>query len=165
MKFAPGSSRSRNSRSKKKNREWHGRTDLVTYDVFKRMYWSHLPRSSTKGLCTSYVTFPLQILTYPCYKASSLAFGEFVGMATHSPSFPQLLPFPGTIKGSEKALDYPNRALDRDAYENLRNTHKVEYSLFEAYQTLKSKRGERDLADRYVTLCTVYGYFITPYIS
>ena len=28
--------------------------------------------------------------THPCYKASSLAFGEFLGMATYSPLFPQL---------------------------------------------------------------------------
>lgn len=56
--------------------------------------------------------------------------------------------FKGAIKGSEKSLDYPNRALDREAYENLRNAHKVDYSLFEAYQNLKFKRGERDLADR-----------------
>lgn len=41
----------------------------------------------------------------------------------------------------------------------------MEYSLFEAYQTLKLKRGERDLADRYVTLCTVYDSYITAYTS
>lgn len=45
-------------------------------------------------------------------------------------------------------MDYPNRTLDREAYENLRNAHKVDYSLFEAYQNLQLKRGERDLADR-----------------
>ena len=82
-------------------------------------------------------------------------------MAAHSLSFPQHLtssPCPGTIKGSEKSLDYPNRALDSEAYETLRNTHKVQYSLFEAYQNLKLKRGERDLADRCV-LCAAYGFF------
>jgi hypothetical protein len=56
--------------------------------------------------------------------------------------------FTGTIKGSEKSLEYPNRALDREAYKNLRNSHKVDYSLFEVYQNLKLRRGERDLADR-----------------
>jgi hypothetical protein len=62
----------------------------------------------------------------------------------------QLINFhlPGTIKGSEKSLDYPNRALDREAYENLRNTNGLDYALFEAYQNRKLKRGERDLADR-----------------
>jgi hypothetical protein len=63
MKPAPGSSRNRNSRSKKKNREWSGRTDLVTYDVFKRMYWPHLTRSSTKGVCTSFTFVSLLALT------------------------------------------------------------------------------------------------------
>jgi hypothetical protein len=58
-------------------------------------------------------------------------------------------------------LDYPNRTLDREAYENLRNTHKVDYSLFEAYQNLRLKRGERDLADRYATLFTSHGHFYT----
>jgi len=61
--------------------------------------------------------------------------------------------FPGTIKGSEKSLDYPNRALDREAYESLRNTHSLDYTLFEAYEALKRKRGERDLADRCATAC------------
>jgi hypothetical protein len=63
IKSASGSIRSRNSRSKKKNHERSGRTDLVTYDVFKRMYWSHLPRSSTKGLCMSFTPLSPQALT------------------------------------------------------------------------------------------------------
>jgi hypothetical protein len=53
IKPASGSSRSRDSRSIKKTQEWSGRTDLVTYDDFKRMYWPYLPRSLTKGVCTS----------------------------------------------------------------------------------------------------------------
>jgi hypothetical protein len=97
--------------------------------------------------------------SHPCYEASSLAFSEFIGIATHNSSFPSLFTFSGTIKGSEKSLDYPNRALDRGAYENLRSTHKVDYSLFEAYQNLKLKRGERDLADRYARLCAAHGSF------
>lgn len=63
MKHTPGSSRSQNSRSKRKNQEWSGRTDLVTYDVFKRMYWPHFPRSSTKGVCTSFMFVSLLSLT------------------------------------------------------------------------------------------------------
>ena len=83
------------------------------------------------------------------YEASSLAFGEILGIPGHV-SFVSSASktFTGTIKGSEKSLDYQNRTLDREAYENLRNTHKVDYSQFEAYQNLKLKRGERDLADR-----------------
>ncbi|SRR6266404_3560716 len=49
----------------------------------------------------------------------------------------------GTIKGSEKSLEFPNRALDRETYENLTNKN---YALFEAYQKFKR---ELDLADRY----------------
>jgi hypothetical protein len=52
----------------------------------------------------------------------------------------------GTIKGSEKSLGFPNRALDRGAYESLANGN---YALFEAYQKLKRERRERDFADRY----------------
>lgn len=63
MKHTPGSSLSRNSRSKKKNQEWSGRTDLVTYDVFKRMYWPNFPRSSTKGVCTPFTFISLLTLT------------------------------------------------------------------------------------------------------
>jgi hypothetical protein len=62
MKPASGSSRSRNSRSKRKNHEWSGRTDLVTYDVFKRMYWPQLPRSSTKGVCAFFTFISLLAL-------------------------------------------------------------------------------------------------------
>jgi hypothetical protein len=74
-------------------------------------------------------------------------------MVTRSPSiFRSLnLCLLGTIKGSEKSLEHPSRALDRGAYENLRNNHRVDYSMFEAYQKLKSKRFERDLADRCAT--------------
>jgi hypothetical protein len=39
----------------------------------------------------------------------------------------------------------------------------VDYSLFEGYQNLKLKRGERDLADRYATLCAARGFFDPPY--
>ena len=87
------------------------------------------------------------------YKASSLAFGEFLGMVICGPSFPRFFSFRflGTIKGCEKSLDYPERALDREAYEKLRNNHIVDYAVFEAYEKLKSKRGERDLADRCAT--------------
>jgi hypothetical protein len=53
----------------------------------------------------------------------------------------------GIIKGSEKSLEFPNRVLDRDTYESLRVSN-GNYALFEAYQTLKRKRNERDLADR-----------------
>jgi hypothetical protein len=83
------------------------------------------------------------------HEASILAFSEFLGMAACG-FFVSLASktFTGTIKGSEKSLDYPNRTLVREAYETLRNTHKVDYSLFEAYQNLQLKRGERDLADR-----------------
>jgi len=90
------------------------------------------------------------MLAHVWYKAPSLAFSEFLGIVTFSPLFSQFpsVAFLGTIKGTEKSLEYPNRALDKDAYENLRNNHRVDYTLFEAYQRLKSKRGERDLADR-----------------
>ena len=100
---------------------------------------------------------PLTVPAHACYLAPSLAFSEFLGMATCIPSiFHSLNPcLLGTIKGSEKSLEYPNRALDREAYENLRNNHRVDYTMFEAYQKLKSKRRERDLADRCATLHAV----------
>ncbi|KAI0258663.1 hypothetical protein BC834DRAFT_696808 [Gloeopeniophorella convolvens] len=63
--------------------------------------------------------------------APSVAFSEFIG----------------NIKGSEKSLEFPNRMLDRDAYENHRNRH-MDYSLFEVYQRLKRELGARDHADR-----------------
>jgi len=83
------------------------------------------------------------------FKASSFAFSEFLGIvADDSFVSSAFKTSTGTIKGSEKSLDYPNRTLDREVYENLRNAHKVDYLLFEAYQNLQLKRGERDLADR-----------------
>ncbi|KAH9172877.1 hypothetical protein EDB89DRAFT_842082 [Lactarius sanguifluus] len=106
----PPPSKGRHSRSQKRNNKWLRRTDLVTYDVFKRIYWRRLPQT-TKGI------------------VPSVAFGDIIG----------------TIKGSEKSLEFPNCALDRGTYESLTNR---DYSLFEAYQKLKRERGERDLADR-----------------
>jgi hypothetical protein len=63
MQPALGSSKSRNSRSKKKKHEWHGNSGLVTYDVFKRMYWPHLCGYSTKGFCTCFALVTFQVLT------------------------------------------------------------------------------------------------------
>ncbi|KAH8981163.1 hypothetical protein EDB86DRAFT_3051652, partial [Lactarius hatsudake] len=107
----PVPSEGRHSRSQKNNNQWLGRTDLVTFDVFKRAYWCHLPCTLTKGI------------------VPSVAFGDIIG----------------TIKGSERSLEFPNRALDRGAYESLTNRN---YAVFEAYQKLKRKRCERDPADR-----------------
>ncbi|KAH8984682.1 hypothetical protein EDB92DRAFT_2117025 [Lactarius akahatsu] len=107
----PSTTESRHSRSQQRDNKWLGRTDLVTFDVFNRMYWRHLPQTLTKGI------------------VPSVAFGDIIG----------------TIKGSEKSLEFPNRTLDRGTYESLTNRN---YAVFEAYQKLKRKRRERDLADR-----------------
>ncbi|KAI9436977.1 hypothetical protein H4582DRAFT_2058436 [Lactarius indigo] len=107
----PPPSKSRHSRSQKGNNKWLRHTDLVTFDVFKRKYWDHLPQFLTKGI------------------VPSVAFGDIIG----------------TIKGSEKSLEFPKRALDRETYESLTNR---DYALFESYQKLKRERCERDLADR-----------------
>ncbi|KAH9017010.1 hypothetical protein EDB85DRAFT_2203580 [Lactarius pseudohatsudake] len=107
----PSPSESQHSRSQQKNNKWLGRTDLVTFDVFKRAYWCHFPQTLIKGI------------------VPSVAFGDIIG----------------TIKGSEKSLEFPNRALDRGAYESLTNRS---YAVFEAYQKLKRERRERDPADR-----------------
>src|SRR6267142_200455 len=152
MKPAPSSSKSRTSRPQKKKNDWYGHTDIVTYDVFKRVYWPRLPSSMIKGLC-AFFHASITVPAHACYLAPSLAFSEFLGMVIRIPSIFQSLNLflLGTIKGSEKSLEHPNRALDREAYENLRNNHRVDYSMFEAYQKLKSKRCERDLADRCAT--------------
>ena len=50
MKPVEGSSKSHKSRSQKRNNEWYSRSDLVTFDVFKREYWPHIPRYLTKGI-------------------------------------------------------------------------------------------------------------------
>ncbi|KAH9005755.1 hypothetical protein EDB86DRAFT_2843047 [Lactarius hatsudake] len=109
----PPPSKSRHSRTQKRDSDnkWLRHTDLVTFDVFKRKYWHHLPQFLTKGI------------------VPSVAFGDIIG----------------TIKGSEKSLESPNRALDRGTYESLTNR---DYALFESYQKIKRERGERDLADR-----------------
>lgn len=149
MKPVPSSSKTRNSRSQKKKHGWDGHTDLVTYEVFKRVYW---PCLWTKGLCTSFVPIPLCSLTSGVKHRLSRSANLLV-QSIAVPAFltSRIFAFLGTIKGSEKSLDSPNHALDKDAYETLRNNHRVDYALFEAYQRLKSKRGERDLADRFAT--------------
>ncbi|KAH9172874.1 hypothetical protein EDB89DRAFT_2069331 [Lactarius sanguifluus] len=107
----PPPSKSRYSRPQKRNDKWLGHTDLVTFDVFRREYWRHLPQNLTKGI------------------VPSIAFSNIIGI----------------VKGSEKSLESPNHALDREAYESLTNRN---YALFEAYQRLKRGRRQRDLADR-----------------
>jgi len=52
------------------------------------------------------------------------------------------------IKGSENSRTFPNHALDKEAYENLRRIHTADYLLFEAYEKLKLKCRMRDPADR-----------------
>ena len=55
----------------------------------------------------------------------------------------------GVIEGCEATLDNGGSPLDRSTYEQFR-VQSMDYSLYEAYATLKRKRGERDAADRYV---------------
>ncbi|KAH9172875.1 hypothetical protein EDB89DRAFT_2229121 [Lactarius sanguifluus] len=122
-------SKSQHSRSQKSNNKWLRHTDLVSFDVFKRKYWRHLPRLLTRGI------------------APSVAFGDIIGALLCGVSYLylQISGHLGTIKGSEKSLEFPNRALDRGTYESLTNR---DYALFESYQKLKRERRERDLADR-----------------
>ncbi|KAH8984684.1 hypothetical protein EDB92DRAFT_2117028 [Lactarius akahatsu] len=127
----PSPSESQHSRSQQKNSKWLGRTDLVTFDVFKRAYWCHFPQTLIKGIGVSFRSPLLVSLHCPLnsHAVPSVAFGDIIG----------------TIKGSEKSLEFPNRALDRGAYESLTNRS---YAVFEAYQKLKRERRERDPADR-----------------
>jgi hypothetical protein len=147
MKSSAGSSKNhiRNSHSQKRSNNWYSRNDLVTFEVFKREYWPHIYKNGI-GVSSAPSSFTP---AYSCPIAPSLAFSDFLGIVTQS-LVTQLLSThnSGTIKGSEKSLDYPNRALDREAYENLKNTHGLDFGQFEAYQSRKLKRGEYDLADR-----------------
>ena len=144
----PPPSKSRCSRSQQKNKKWLGRTDLVIFDVFKRLYWRHLPQYLTKGIGVSlqspqplcFHAHNARIQLHLLYSVtSSVRFCVIVGV--YSLNFGRQ----GIIKGSEKSLEFPNHALDRVTYESLTNGN---YSLFEAYQKLKRERRERDLADR-----------------
>ncbi|KAH8984689.1 hypothetical protein EDB92DRAFT_2033428 [Lactarius akahatsu] len=49
----PPPSKSRYSRPQRRNDKWLGDTDLVTFDVFRREYWRHLPQNLTKGIVPS----------------------------------------------------------------------------------------------------------------
>ncbi|KAH9065009.1 hypothetical protein EDB87DRAFT_1574732 [Lactarius vividus] len=62
----PSPTESRHSRSQQRDNKWLGRTDLVTFDVFKKMlYWRHLPQTLTKGIVPS-VAFGDIIATVFC---------------------------------------------------------------------------------------------------
>jgi hypothetical protein len=146
MRSSEGSSRSHNLRSQKRGNKWYGRTDLVTFEVFKREYW---PRVSQNGICV--FSAPSSFTrTYFLLESAIPGIRRFPWYYHWQSRINAAFKFhlTGTIKGSEKSLDYSNRALDREAYENLRNTNGLDYSQFEAYQNHKLKRGERDLADR-----------------
>ena len=144
-------SESRSSCSEQRNNKWLCRagSGFATFDVFKREYWPHLPRYLTKGIGVS-PRSSLSLLLYAHsthHAAPSVAFGEIIGAAFEAFYVLRLsYGCPGTIKGSEKSLEFPNRALDKDTYEGLTNRN---YALFEAYQKLKRERHERDIADRY----------------
>ncbi len=59
----PPPSKGRHLRSQQRNNKWLGRTDLVTFDVFERMYWRHLPQTLTKGIGLS-LQSPLLVLLF-----------------------------------------------------------------------------------------------------
>ena len=71
----------------------------------------------------------------------------------------------GVIKGSQATLDIPTHVLDRKTYVNMSDRTRptfsgrrdVVYTLFDAYMKRKSKRGERDSADRQSFLSFVQG--------
>ena len=56
-------SNSRHSGSQQRNNKWLSRTDLVTFDVFKRMYWRHLPQTLTKGIGVALLSPLLSLCT------------------------------------------------------------------------------------------------------
>jgi len=89
MKAAQGSTRGR-LRPQKRNQEWYGRSDLVTFDVFKRAYWPRL--STTNGLCASFVPI-LQYTLTPAVKHHLSRSAIFSVTAICSHSFPLLLNF------------------------------------------------------------------------
>ena len=142
-----GLSRPKNRQTgpQQRNNNWLGRTDLVTFDVFKRYYWRRLPRCGIGGsLLYSSLLLLHPHLTH--HADPTVAFGDIIGTVFSGLRISaSTYSHPGTIKGSEKSLESPNRALDRGAYESLTNR---DYALFEAYQKVKRERCERDLADR-----------------
>ena len=81
MKLPP--SESRHSGSQQRNDKWLGRTDLVTFDVFKRMYWRHFPQTLTKGIGVS-LRSPFLLLLHALstrHAVPSVAFGDIIGTA------------------------------------------------------------------------------------
>ena len=77
----PPPSKNRHSRSQKRNNKWLGRTDLVSFDVFKRMYWRHLPQNLTKGIGL-YLLSLLLIVLHPHlirHTVPSVGFGDIIG--------------------------------------------------------------------------------------
>ncbi len=78
----PPPSKSRHSSSQQRNNKWLGRTDLVTFDVFKRMYWRHLPQNLTKGIGVSLRSPLLLLLDAHSSRDTepSVAFSDIIGM-------------------------------------------------------------------------------------
>ena len=79
MKSSAGSSKSHisNSRSQKRSNKWYSRTDLVTFEVFKREYWPHIYQNGI-GMSSA----PSFTVAYSCPIAPSLAFSDFLGIFT-----------------------------------------------------------------------------------
>jgi hypothetical protein len=79
MLSVPGSSTSLNPRPQKRNNKWYSRTDLVTFDVFKREYWPHL--AGGIGMSSAPASFTY---AHSRPKAPSLAFSDFLGIVAGS---------------------------------------------------------------------------------
>ena len=73
----PPSSEGRHLSSQQRN-NWLGRTDLVTFDVFKRSYWSHLPQTLTKGIGVS-LWSPILYAHSSRHTVPSVAFSDIIG--------------------------------------------------------------------------------------
>ena len=74
-------SQSEHSPGSQQRKNWLGRSDLVTFDVFKRIYWCHFPKTLTKGIGLS---LHLAIITRSLSTrrtVPSVAFGDIIGAA------------------------------------------------------------------------------------
>ncbi len=133
----------------------------VSGNRFVKTYWSHFPRSLTKGLgqCFTYsVQLTFSFMHFRSHVGLQRDLGYVFSDLQRSASLRAnvVTPTTGVVKGSEATLGTKEGRLTRTVYTSLSarsyptfaSQRDNLYSLFEAYVRLTRNRGECDPADR-----------------
>ncbi|KAH9065001.1 hypothetical protein EDB87DRAFT_1756197 [Lactarius vividus] len=119
----PTPSKGRYSRPQQRNDKWLGHTDLVTFDVFRREYWRHLPQNLTKDI------------------VPSVAFSDIIGIIKGSEKSLES-PNHALDKGTYETLTNRNYALF-EAYQRLKRERRQRDPADRTHDLLDAIKGKK----------------------